>query len=260
MTAAFVYTEKLSAGEKCLKVSISVEQRDSIDFVTPKLIANELNLMKLNPIGKAIRSISTDSIENVFKHKEYVEDAQCYITGSNTVKIDIEPIKPVIRLFKYGKSYYMNREGKLINSDTRFFIDLPVVSGNFTDKFTPVRLLPMIDYIERTPTLKNLVSCIEVKDSNNVFIIPNIAGHVVNMGTAGGYESKFAKLLRMYREVMPVKGWDAYDTISVKWDYQIVATKRKGGSRLNIAEYNPEEDESAPDIETVTTAPTNKTN
>ena len=116
----------------------------------------------------------------------------------------------------------------------------------------------MIDYIEGNPVLRDLVSSIEVSDSNNIFIIPNIAGHVVNMGTADGYESKFAKLLRMYREVLPVKGWDMYDTISVKWDHQIVAKKRRGGSRLNVAEYLPEEDESAPDMETVMTSSGNK--
>ena len=253
MTAAFFYTEKLSAEEKCLDVSISIAQRDSVNFVTPGFIANELALMKLNPEGKFIKEISTDSIERAFKGKDYVEDAQCYISGSNTVKIEIEPIKPVIRLFKNGKSYYMNRNGKLIKTDARFFIDLPVVSGNFSGDFTPERLLPMVSYIESDPVLKNLVSAIEAKDSNNIFIIPNIAGHVVNMGTADSYESKFAKLMRMYREVMPVKGWDTYDTLNLKWDHQIVATKRRGGSRLNVAEYLPEEEEAAPDMETVTT-------
>lgn len=253
MTAAFFYTEKLSAEEKCLDVSISIAQRDSVNFVTPGFIANELALMKLNPEGKFIKEISTDSIERAFKGKDYVEDAQCYIAGSNTVRIEIEPIKPVIRLFEDGKSYYMNRNGKLIKTDARFFIDLPVVSGNFSGDFTPERLLPMVNYIESDPVLKNLVSAIEAKDSNNIFIIPNIAGHVVNMGTADSYESKFAKLMRMYREVMPVKGWDTYDTLNLKWDHQIVATKRRGGSRLNVAEYLPEEEEAAPDMETVTT-------
>lgn len=253
MTAAFFYTEKLSAEEKCLDVSISIAQRDSVNFVTPGFIANELALMKLNPEGKFIKEISTDSIERAFKGKDYVEDAQCYIAGGNTVRIEIEPIKPVIRLFENGKSYYMNRDGKLIKTDARFFIDLPVVSGNFSKDFTPARLLPMVSYIESDPVLKNLVSAIEANDSNNIFIIPNIAGHVVNMGTADSYESKFAKLMRMYREVMPVKGWDTYDTLNLKWDHQIVATKRRGGSRLNVAEYLPEEEEAAPDMETVTT-------
>ena len=251
MVAAFIFAGNLSADEKCTTVSISVAQRDSVNFVTPKFIANELNAKKLNPKGKPVKTVDTDSIERFFKSKEYVEDAQCYFTGINTVRIDIEPIRPVIRLFKDGKSYYMNRDGKLISSDARFFIDLPVVSGNFTDKYPPTKLLPMINYIESDPTLKELVSAIEVRDSNNVFIVPNIAGHVVNMGTAYGYESKFAKLMRMYREVMPVKGWDTYDTITLKWDHQIVATKRRGGSRLNVAKYLPEEDESDPDIETV---------
>lgn len=258
MLAAFIWTGKSFQKERCEGVRVIVEQRDTVQFVTPELIVNELVRMKIDPKGKLLSEIDTEGIEEAFKKKDYVEDAQCYLKSDNNVVIDIVPIQPVVRLFADSSSYYMNREGKLVATDERFFVDLPVLSGNFSDNFPATRLLPMIDYIEGTPVLRDLVSSIEVSDSNNIFIIPNIAGHVVNMGTADGYESKFAKLLRMYREVLPVKGWDMYDTISVKWDHQIVAKKRRGGSRLNVAEYLPEEDESAPDMETVMTSSGNK--
>lgn len=258
MLAAFIWTGKSFQKERCEGVRVIVEQRDTVQFVTPELIVNELVRMKIDPKGTLLSEIDTEGIEEAFKKKDYVEDAQCYLKSDNNVVIDIVPIQPVVRLFADSSSYYMNREGKLVATDERFFVDLPVLSGNFSDNFPATRLLPMIDYIEGNPVLRDLVSSIEVSDSNNIFIIPNIAGHVVNMGTADGYESKFAKLLRMYREVLPVKGWDMYDTIGVKWDHQIVAKKRRGGSRLNVAEYLPEEDESAPDMETVMTSSGNK--
>lgn len=41
----------------------------------------------------------------------------------------------------------------------------------------------------------------------------------------------------MYRKVMPYKGWEAYDTISLKFEGQVVATRRDK-SRLNHGEDN----------------------
>ena len=49
---------------------------------------------------------------------------------------------------------------------------------------------------------------------------------------------------------MPAKGWDTYDTISVKWNHQVVATKRNKAVRQEWV-YDPADDEAAPDMETM---------
>ena len=53
-------------------------------------------------------------------------------------------------------------------------------------------------------------------------------------------------MLRFYREVLPVKGWNYYDTISVKWRGRVVATRRE----KKAVEYEPltETDASLNDI------------
>ena len=60
----------------------------------------------------------------------------------------------------------------------------------------------------------------------------------------------FAKLKLFYREVMPKRGWNTYDTISVKWNHQVVATRRTKAV-VKPLDYDPEDDEQAPDIETI---------
>ena len=247
----FVLSHRAAAKERCGEVFVHVDRNDTLDFVSSAFIASELKRLDIHPEGRMLAAVNTSAIERRFNHMDYVEQAQCYRVGNNGLMVEINPIKPVMRVFDRTGSYYINREGKRVAANAKFHIDLPVVSGNFTKRFPPQRLCPMVDYIDHDPFLRDLVTCIEVRDTNNIFIIPSIAGHVVNMGTADGFQSKFAKLMRMYREVLPLKGWDAYDTISVKWDYQIVATKRSGKSRLNVADYDPEAEEAAPDIATV---------
>ena len=57
--------------------------------------------------------------------------------------------------------------------------------------------------------------------------MPVIRGHVVNLGDTSLIANKFDRLKVFYREVMPVKGWNFYDTVSVKWRGQIVASRRE---------------------------------
>ena len=57
---------------------------------------------------------------------------------------------------------------------------------------------------------------------------------------------------------MPKRGWNAFDTISVKWDHQVVATRRLKAAPQTIESY-PEDDEQAPDIQTMDVSTVNAT-
>ena len=90
-----------------------------------------------------------------------------------------------------------------------------------------------------------------MRDTNNIIIVPELSGHVVNIGNADGFENKFAKLKQFYTQVLPKRGWNTYDTISVKWNHQIVATRRVKAVEQVLPDHS-EDDEQAPDIETMT--------
>ena len=64
-------------------------------------------------------------------------------------------------------------------------------------------------------------------------------------------ENKFARLKTMYKDVLPVKGWTYYDTISVKWRGQVVATRFKKDKRKNTATFADSIDLEANDVETM---------
>ena len=120
----------------------------------------------------------------------------------------------------------------------------------FNKKYPATRLLPLVNYVESDSLLRSLVTMYCVRDTNNIIIVPEISGHVINIGNADGFENKFAKLKLFYREVLPKKGWNTYDTISVKWNHQVVATRRVKAVVQTI-EYDPEDDEQAPDPQTM---------
>lgn len=258
LIATFFWTGKFSAGETCTGLTVNIEE-SSTNYVTKEFILSELDRERLNPKNKPVSEAGIDKIEAMFNGKDYVESAECYITNDGIVHLDIVPIKPVMRVFDSTGSYYLNRQGKRMAANANIFIDLPVVTGNFTNYTEPLKLLPMLEYIEKDEFLRNLVTQVEVKDTNNIFIVPNIVGHIINMGTTDHFQSKFAKLMRMYKEVMPVKGWETYDTINLKWDHQIVATKRNKKSRLSIETYDPTTEEEAPTLEMVEKSEKKKT-
>lgn len=235
VAAAFFWTDAMGQNEKCRGVIVDVKNGDdSVKFVTDRFILSEIRRLGFSVAGKPLASIDAEAIERAFDKQFYVEDVECYKCSDNTLQLDIYPVKPLLRVFDKSGSYYINRKGKRIPAMSDIFVDVPVAYGNIGGAFPPVRLLPLADELSANPELRSLVSAIEVADSSNVYIVPNIAGHIVNIGAPDNLKEKFGKLLRMYREVMPVKGWNAYDTINLKWDGQITATKRYAVPRLWI--------------------------
>ena len=250
LIAGILWARYKSQGEVCESVEVEVINADSTSFVTPEGVLSDLEHQGLKFVGKRMAEIQASDVEEILGNSPYLEFADIVKCQDGRLLIRVSQLLPVLRVFDGENSYYVNRAGKRMDASVYYHTDVPVVQGHFTKQYPPTKLLPLIDYVESDSLLRSLVTMYCVRDSNNVILVPQISGHVVNIGNASGFENKFAKLLLFYREVMPKRGWNTFDTISVKWDHQIVATRRIKAVVPTI-EYDPEDYEQAPDIKTM---------
>lgn len=240
-----------SRGEVCKVIEVEVINADSTSFVTPEGVLSDLKNQGIKLVGKRMGDIDASDIEEALCVSPYLEGADIVKCQDGKLLIRVSQLVPVFRVFDGENSYYVNRAGKHMSASNYYHSDVPVVQGHFTRKYQPTRLLPLIDYVEGDSLLHSLVSMYIVHDTNNIILVPNISGHVVNIGNVSGLENKFAKLKMFYSEVMPRRGWNTFDTISVKWNHQVVATRRVKAVQ-QVIEGDPDDDEQAPDIETMT--------
>ena len=250
LTTGILWARGKSNEEVCTRVDVEVINGDSTSFVTPSGVLSDLASQGIKLKGKRMSDIDASDIEEALHLSPYLESADIVKCQDGRLLIRVSQLVPVLRVFDGDQSYYINKAGKRMDATTYYHSDVPVVQGHFTKKYPATRLLPLVNYVENDSLLRSLVTMYCVRDTNNIIIVPEISGHVVNIGNADGFENKFAKLKLFYREVLPKKGWNTYDTISVKWDHQIVATRRVKAVVQTI-EYDPEDDEQAPDIETM---------
>ena len=251
LTVGILWAREKSRGELCTAVDVEVVNADSTSFVTPQGVLTDLKSQGIKIVGKHMGDINASDIEEALKVSPYLENADIVKCQNGKVLIRVSQLVPVMRVFDGEDSYYLNKAGKRMAATTYYHCDVPVVQGHFTRKYPATRLLPLIDYVESDSLLHSLVTMFQVRDTNNIILVPNISGHVVNIGNADGFENKFAKLKLFYREVLPKRGWNTYDTISVKWNHQIVATRRIKAVEEVLPDHS-EDDEQAPDIETMT--------
>ncbi len=196
--------------------------------------------------------VNLSEIEKKLRTCDKIETANVFILNNGILQIDVVPMQPVARIFDVDISYYINAEGKRISADPRYHIDVPVVVGSFTPEYPATRLLPLLDYVAEKPELNALVSTVKQNRNGDIIIVPTIRGHVVNFGDTSVVANKFERIREFYRQVLPIRGWNTYDTISVKWGNQIVATRRNKSLGESLLAVKAEEFDEAVDSETMT--------
>ncbi|MCM1483782.1 MAG: hypothetical protein NC043_05565 [Muribaculaceae bacterium] len=248
-----VVCSHLRAERVCEGIDIVVVDSTSQHFVTETELRHELGRLPAL-VGKVpLASIDTDSLQRMLRVIDKIENARVERLTDGTIRITVEPMRPVARIFDGNTSYYINKDGKRISAEARYFVDVPVIQGHFRDGdtlFTPLSLLPLVEYVESNERWNNVVSLIKADSPRDVLLIPAMRRLVFNLGTPDGFNSKFARLDRMISEVIPQKGWAYYDTISVKWAGQIVATR--SDKFRPRTETVIEEDDEQVDVSTMT--------
>lgn len=229
LAVALVMTRKVSAAQRCGGITIEVNDSASRRFVTAAEIARDLGPLYTEAPRMRLADIDTERIERELLENDRIESATVVRLSDGSIRITVDPMIPVARVFDGNRSYYINKDGKHMSAGARYHTNVPVVSGRFSafdSTFTAASVLPLVDYIASDSLWNNFVTMIKVDSPTDIILVPMIRGHVVNLGSIDNLPDKFGRLTTFYKKVFPTKGWQYYDSVSVKWAGQVVATRR----------------------------------
>lgn len=242
---AFISVWAISRAQatRCRGIEIRVQQKGILtDSTTQAGIVGELARYDSKLIGRPVGQINTEEIEKYFLRFNNFQDVQCALSSSGKLLIDVVPLMPEMRVFSNGDSWYINKDGKRLNADARFNADVPVVAGKFNSRIKPKDLLRLVRFINADKTYRDLFTMVKVDSENDILLIPRVAGHIINLGDTSRLQAKFKKIMTAYHEILPYRGWQTYDTISVKFKGMIVATRRDKSQRSHVPEIEEEVD------------------
>lgn len=245
---------------KCRSVKIHISDPDSVGFVTEKGLIADLKGFYENAPGELVANLDIAKVTTRLNQNDRIETASVVVSpyahsyNDNDsdmlgceVYVNVVPMKPVARVFDSDKSYYINRAGKHISAGKNYHIDVPIIQGRFGKDYQPTALLPLIDFLNDNADWGNLITMIKADKPSSIILVPAIQGHVINIGNLDNLYDKFDRIGLFYKKVFPVKGWNYYDSISVKWSGQVVATRRNKTVAVRQEEIDVESEKELPD-------------
>lgn len=238
LVVALTATSSSASDMKCTGMKLIVDDTSPHPFVTRGELMRELDSLPDRARGLRISDINPWELRNRLIAIDKIEDVEVVTFTDGKIEIRVTPIIPVARIFDGNSSYYINRSGKRVTANARYHKDVPIIRGHFTGHdsvMSPLDLLPLIDRISADSLWSRFFTMIDVNPSGDVVLIPTIREHVVNLGEPVDIDDKLERLHRFYTKVLSKRGYESYDTLSLKWRGQLVATRRKKFSEPRLA-------------------------
>ena len=222
-------------------IKITVRDTAATDFISAGEVDEALGHLTRMADTLKRANLNTLALTRRLLALDRVEDASVTMMNNGVLDIKVIPLVPVARVFDPSGSYYINTVGKRVRARAAYHIDVPVITADVqADSLFIASLLPLLRRIKTDPRLDAFVSGINVDRTGDIIIVPTVLGHVINFGDSTNLDDKIKRLRTFYAEVMPIKGWNAYDTVSVKWNGRVTATRSRGHEPIRPPEASEE--------------------
>ena len=241
-TLGFVSKSQQAASFKkpIVKIDYDTENRfiDEGDILLQVLSKNDTGSLLLN-------KFNVNQIEEKLNNNHSIKDAQVYKTIDGELVINVKQRRPIVRIFSKNESYYIDENGNLMLTTSKYTSRLLVVSGEINEPFinrykfsyasledslkAKTRLddiYKMAKFIDESEFWKAQIEQIYVNKVYDFELVTKVGNHKIVFGGVDNLESKFEKLMFFYKKGLSKTGWNEYSELNLKYKNQVVCTKR----------------------------------
>jgi len=154
-----------------------------------------------------------------------VEDASIFLTVDGLLKSKIKQRTPIARVITDNDSYYVDKQGKTMPLSANHSARVMLISGNVKEENSKeIHLL--ITTILNDDFLKKQIIGIQKTQNNEFVLSTRIGDQKIFIGRIENLNQKFKNLKSFYTKTMTDKSIDNFIAINLKYNNQVVCTKR----------------------------------
>lgn len=145
---------------------------------------------------------------------------------SGKLIINVDERTPVLRIKNATEDYYLDKEGVKIPVSSKYIERTMIASGTIPDESVKLNLLKMTDFVNKDEFWKAQIEQVLILPTGELILLPQVGDYLIEFGKPDGYELKFRNLKAVYQQGFKNFGWNKYKAISVKYENQVVCTKK----------------------------------
>ena len=215
-------------------IIIKVENANENQLLDEQDIINLMQLDQENLKGATLDRLNMKEIEKKIKVNRFVEDAELYsdLKGNLIVKAMLR--RPIARIVRNdGPDGYIAEDGTVMPVSDKFTTRVVLLSGSFARLLLQTenlnksiegkQLMEMLTIIREDQFWRAQIAQLDIDNNVRVNLFPQVGGQLIEFGKPENLELKFKKLRIFYKEILPQKGWNAYERVNLEYEGQIIA-------------------------------------
>jgi cell division protein FtsQ len=212
---------------------IEIDNQFENYFVDTEDIKSLINLEGDNYLlATSLGRLDLRQIEDRIRTNKFVSDVDAFTDHHGNLVVSISQFRPIARVFDAnGKDYYIGATGEIMPVSSKYTARVLLVrfsnmkdlaKENLTSTEKGTKLLELLNFIDSNPFWKAQIAEMLVSRKMEVTLYPQITRQTIEFGAVDDIEGKFRRLMVFYKEILPIKGWNEYERVSLKYANQIV--------------------------------------
>jgi cell division protein FtsQ len=234
IASLIAFSERKQGTWICHNIEIELDNENENHFLDEADVLRLVNAGQSTLIGTTMDRINLKKLENKLKYDRHILNAEIFgdLKGNLVVKVELR--RPIARIVRdNAPDAYVAEDGTIMGVSEKYTSRVVLLSGGFTNKLVDAgnmydieegkQIMEMIDFVNDDRFWRSQVAQMNVDNSGDITIYPQITGQRVEFGKPEDIERKFGKLMIFYKEILPAKGWTKYERVNLKYEGQIVA-------------------------------------
>ena len=229
------FTEIRHNQQRVRAVDVQLDQVDGHSFLTRRDVTGYLTNGGADPvIGNKFADVDLSRLEQRLRQHGLIKNCQVSRDLKGDMLVKVEQPRPLARLLAPGdgqravSGQYVSEEGRFFPVSMNYSARVPILSGHYfirNRSLSDARnrpLLALLQRIHNDPFWRAQIAELSVDERGEVEMWPEMGNHRIEFGPPTDLDAKFKKLKVVYTDVLPAKGWDRYNRVSVQYRNQIV--------------------------------------
>lgn len=249
LTLGFV--DRATGSTPISEVVVKVQGQEGVHFIDEAAVRRAILDQGIAVLGAPSGEVDLAGIEERLTGIPCVASAQVYHDLDGALHVNVRQRQPVVRVLNAdGTSFYIDQEGWTMPLDADYAARVPVATGWLQEpgavngvynvhaddslagatRSDDIHRLAL--FLHRDPLWRALIDQIVVTADGEFELVPTVGNNRILLGDGSGLEQRFAKLRLFYAEGMPKADWRRYARIDLRFNDQVVCTKRNNPNDL----------------------------
>lgn len=223
LVGLFSFTYNRNLKRKIKEVSINFENGDNL-FVTKKTVNKLLTQNLKSPKKVTKEKLTLKVLEKGILKNQMIENVDVYVDVDGELKVLVKQRNPILRIQSLDGNYYLDDKGKKMPLSKNYAARVPLVTGVNSQEEMKL-LYRFYKKVMQDTFMQKQIIAISLNEED-FFLKSRIGDHLIEFGKLQNVENKIKKLKIFYQKVLADHSYDKYKKVNVKYNKQVVCTKK----------------------------------